>query len=295
MNSRQIAANAMFKTAKALAPKARRFRATRINAFDEDEVVKANECLAKIDEAKRFFEEQYKDQLDKVARLDRAIAKLTADRKALEKELKGEFKAFDQQFDATGAIEDLTEMVARIQANGEGTEKFLASLDAARANLIKVKDSRNMAYKGAYETMVSMLNKTEYAKWFDLLARGAHKAIASIEVAVGMVDGETKAFAQKYLDEYRESVKEWNERNPDKPLPLQPKASVAPRVARAMRKAGFGSLLTTIWGWVKGLFTTCMDKLHNAINALFGLEKDYDKADGILAQLTKAANDAARS
>lgn len=268
------------KTAEQLVRLARKLRAGRkvsknVRAFTPDDVNMVKAGIAVVAKRKSEFNKVHKQIISEVDSLEKQIAVLEEQKKELEKKLGADYKAFDKEHGVTKAGKVAAEVLNRLQSTNDNVAQFLANLTSAEKAMIRESKSEKPSYKGAYETLVSLLNGTEWESYCKLIEGGFKKNVAEFESAAWETKICVKSFDKEYEEKYNERKEVWDERNPSNPLPKL-KAS-----RRGLRTAGLASIIEIIGGWMTKLFAKATAKLKNCVANFKGMIlsiTDFDKS-----------------
>lgn len=165
------------------------------------------------------FEADEEMILDKMSELDKEIALLQETRKTLQKMLGSKYKEFDKK---TG-VRSLLKEASNTLAEGASCQKDLSVLvddvNQLYDDAINLRVSHQPAYKVAWQTLATMLNKSEYKVYVDDIEGLFNKNIVDIKSVRGFMKETTKSFNKEDFDKYNKRRDIWNEKHPDNPIP----------------------------------------------------------------------------
>lgn len=252
-------------------------------SYSEDDVQKKiKDNLKVVTEGRKKFEALLPELHSEYARLEESIRVLKEAQKGIEAKLKAEFKVFDKENGITAAGKIAATTLADIMATGEKVDDIIDSLDEVEKAIISADASQKPSYQGAFETLVSLLNGSEFEKYVTLIKGGFKKNIVEFEKAVGQTNISVKKFNDDYADEYEKRMKEWNERHPENPLP-------ALKASKNERVAGLKDILGVLGGWVKQIFAKGCALLGDAMKNLIGMNKEVKDVNKGLDKILSAA------
>lgn len=252
-------------------------------SYSEDDVQKKiKDNLKVVTEGRKKFEALLPELHSEYAKLEESIRVLKEAQKGIEAKLKAEFKVFDKENGITAAGKIAATTLADIMATGEKVDNIIDSLDEVEKAIISADASQKPSYQSAFETLVSLLNGSEFEKYVTLIKSGFKKNIVEFEKAVGQTNISVKKFNDNYMDEYEKRMKEWNERHPENPLP-------ALKASKNERVAGLKDILGVIGGWVKQIFVKGCALLGDAMKNLIGMNKEVKDVNKGLDKILSAA------
>lgn len=252
-------------------------------AYAEDDVQKkVKDNLKIVVEGRKKFEALLPELHSEYAKLEESIRVLKEAQKGIEAKLKAEFKVFDKENGITAAGKVAANTLADIMATGEKVDDIIDSLDEVERAIISADASQKPSYQSAFETLVSLLNGSEFEKYVTLIKSGFKKNIVEFEKAVGQTNISVKKFNDDYTEEYEKRMKEWNERHPENPLPSL-KASKNERVA------GLKDILGVLGGWVKQIFAKGCALLGDAVKNLTSMNKEVKDVNKGLDKILSTA------
>ena len=257
--------------------------ARRISAYDD---AKAALDFTAITEARKKFEDQYKSIYDQIKTFDSVVKDIKEKQKALEKELKTNFKVFDKETGVSELIKSAAESLAESMKIGKNMQSVISVLDGIQQGAVSAEKSIQPSYKAAFEILVSMLNGTEYEKYVVAVEGSLKKNIVKIETTNKLFDATAKSFDADFEAIYNERKKEWDERHPEKPLPELDKIKAS---TNTVRVAGIMSWFGDFTGWVAKKYKAVVNACSDLIKNLFSMQKDAERANSKLEELLKAA------
>ena len=251
--------------------------------YAEDDVQKKiKDNLKIVVEGRKKFEALLPELHSEYARLEESIRVLKEAQKGIEAKLKAEFKTFDKENGITAAGKEAATTLANIMATGEKVDDIIDSLDDVEKAIISADASQKPSYQGAFETLVSLLNGSEFEKYVTLIKGGFKKNIVEFEKAVGQTNISVKKFNDSYADEYEKRMEEWNERHPENPLPPL-------KASKNERTAGFKDILGVIGNWAKQLFAKGCALLGDAVKNFITMNKEVKDVNKGLDKILVAA------
>lgn len=252
-------------------------------SYSEDDVQKKiKDNLKVVTEGRKKFEALLPELHSEYARLEESIRVLKEAQKGIEAKLKAEFKVFDKENGITAAGKIAATTLADIMATGEKVDDIIDSLDEVEKAIISADASQKPSYQSAFETLVSLLNGSEFEKYVTLIKSGFKKNIVEFEKAVGQTNISVKKFNDDYMDEYEKRMKEWNERHPENPLP-------ALKASKNERVAGLKDILGVLGGWVKQIFAKGCALLGDAMKNLISMNKEVKDVNKGLDKILSTA------
>ncbi|MBP5458660.1 MAG: hypothetical protein J6Y62_00585 [Clostridia bacterium] len=249
----------------------------------KDALAKLEEGVKLIMDGREKFETAHDLQMKKLEWLQSEIDRLTEEKKAIEKDLETEFKAFDKEEGVKKAQKAAAELLAELMAAGKPAATLIALLPKKAQEIMRASGSEQYSYKTMFETLVSMLNGTEYEKYVNLLKSTAKKNIAEFKATAYATVTSAKSFDAKLAEEYGARKEEWDKRHPEAPLPVL-------KAASSMRTAGFKDAFIKVAGWVKDKFGKLMEALAGLVGKLTATKSVAVDSKKDLEKLCKEIN-----
>lgn len=247
------------------------------------------DSLSKLEEAGKIiiagrqkFEDIHKAQMDQIAYLDDQIAKLKAEKDEIEKGLTLEFKGFDKEEGVKKAEKEAASLLSNLMASGKNIDALVSSLDVKVQEILRASKSEQNAYKGLYETLVSMLNGSEYDVYISLFKDTMKKNIAEFSATAYKAKTDSKSFDDELVKKYEERKSIWDNAHPDKPLPVL-------KASRMLRVAGVKDILVGIGSWIKNKFEKLVEAFTKLAEKFSSDNKKLESGNKFLQKLIKEA------